>query len=192
MRGKGQILSNKTPPPIAVMPYNPEWAQMFEKECSRIKAALGTIAIRIDHVGSTSVPGMVAKPIIDIQISVNQVHPMLQYKGLLERLGYAHLPDVPPGDKIYPLFHAPSTWPHKYHAHLCEHRGPHEWRHLVYRDLLRESADLRSKYIALKQDLVRKFGLNSPGALDRYAAGKSEFIAQMEDHCRREGRAIEL
>lgn len=98
------------PDRLEMSDYKDHWVRMFESEKARLESALGDIAERVDHVGSTSIPGMAAKPIIDIQISVRNLHPMDGYKEVMQRLGYTHLSDSPPGDHIYPLFHMPATW----------------------------------------------------------------------------------
>src|SRR5215213_2267393 len=71
---------------------DPTWPARFAAEAARIRAVLGPVALRVDHVGSTAVPGLAAKPIIDIQISVAQVQPMDPYRPALEGLGYRHTP----------------------------------------------------------------------------------------------------
>ena len=95
---------------VELSEYDPKWASMFDAEASRIREALGSFAKRIEHVGSTSVPGLAAKPVIDIQISVEKLHPMDPYKVLLEQIGYTHVPH--PDDAVYPFLHRPEIWPH--------------------------------------------------------------------------------
>jgi len=77
---------------LHIVPYDPTWPASFEAEAVRIREALGPIAVRIDHHGSTSVPGLAAKPIIDIQISVESLRPMDAYREPLRTLGYVHVP----------------------------------------------------------------------------------------------------
>ena len=103
---------------IEIVPYDPRWSREFEAERGRIQAAFGSRAIRIDHNGSTAVPGLAAKPVIDIQISVEPLHPAVAYAPLLENLGYSHGPHA--DDDPCPFFHRPATWPHTHHVHLVE------------------------------------------------------------------------
>lgn len=179
------------PPLLEMSEYRDHWVEMFEAEKARIKAAFGDFADRVDHVGSTSIPGMKAKPIIDIQISVRNLHPMEGYKEVMRRLGYIHLSDSPPGDHIYPLFHMPATWPHTHHVHFCELGGDEEWRHLAYRDRLRADPEARAAYSKLKTRLADATDLSDPDALDRYADGKSEFVEAIERACREDGYVVE-
>ena len=78
--------------PLEVVPYDANWPHAFAAERVRIAAFLGALALRIDPNGSTAVPGLAAKPIIDIQISVERLHPIEEYASKLASLGYLHVP----------------------------------------------------------------------------------------------------
>src|SRR3954464_12678526 len=103
---------------IAIVPYDAAWPREFERERDRLEAGLGGLALRIEHNGSTAVPGLAAKPVIDIQVSVARLHPIDQYAPALERLGYVHLPHA--DDAFAPFFHRPAEWPHTHHVHVVE------------------------------------------------------------------------
>ena len=121
---------------IDIVPYDPGWPSVFSAERDRIAAALGDFALRIDHNGSTSVPGLAAKSIIDIQVSVRQLQPLEAFAEPLKSLGYVHVPH--PDDSFCPFFHKPATWPHTHHVHVVESGGAEERRTLAFRDYLRE------------------------------------------------------
>ena len=107
--------------------YNPDWPREYEKERAQLARVLGDYADRIEHVGSTSVPGLQAKPVIDIQISVPEIDlPFFQKK--LEKLGYRHLPTEQPPVDVYPFFHKPARWPTTHHLHLCKTGSDEERR----------------------------------------------------------------
>src|SRR5262245_43720657 len=95
---------------LEIVPYDSQWPNAFSAERDRIAAALGSLALRIDHNGSTSVPGLAAKPIIDIQVSVRWLQPIETYATPLMHLGYIHVPH--PDDSFCPFFHRPVEWPH--------------------------------------------------------------------------------
>jgi GrpB-like predicted nucleotidyltransferase (UPF0157 family) len=91
---------------ISIVAYDPEWPLMFSAEALRIGQALGHLAVRIEHVGSTSIPGLAAKPVVDIQVSVVSLEPPDRYRTLLADLGYTHFP-LGAFDVVYPFFNSP-------------------------------------------------------------------------------------
>jgi GrpB-like predicted nucleotidyltransferase (UPF0157 family) len=157
---------------VVIVDYDALWPEHFAAERALIAASLRGIALRIDHNGSTSVPGLPAKPIIDIQISVARLHPMDRYRAALQRLGYTHVPH--PDDWFCPFFHKPAQWPHTHHVHVVELGGAEERRTLAFRDWLRDHADDRVEYANLKRRLADEFA--DPKAQADYAAAKGEFI----------------
>src|SRR5262245_29993178 len=124
---------------IEVRPYDPAWVTAFESERDRLRDALGALALRIDHNGSTAVPGLAAKPVIDIQISVAALHPIAAYEPALARLGYVHMPHA--DDAFAPFFHRPAAWPHTHHVHVVQAGSSEERRTLAFRDYLRTHPD---------------------------------------------------
>ena len=163
--------------PLQILPYNPGWVVEFETERDRIAQVIGDLAIRIEHNGSTAVPGLEAKPIIDIQISVKQLQPIRRYAGPLATLGYLHVPHV--DDAFCPFFHRPSEWPHTHHAHVVEAGGQEERRTLAFRDFLREHIDVASEYAALKHRLAARTDAADADSREAYASAKSEFIERV-------------
>ena len=126
-----------------LVPYDPNWPALFEAEAIRLRRALGSLAVRIDHHGSTAVPGLSAKPVIDIQISVINLSPLDSYSQPLETLGYVHVPH--PDDRFCPFFHRPHEWPHSHHVHVVTAGGEEERRTLAFRDYLRRHDQRRSR-----------------------------------------------
>src|SRR5207248_4184131 len=115
--------------------YDPSWPARFEAEAARLREALGDVAVHIEHVGSTSVPGLAAKPIVDIQVAVAGVEDMGSYRHSLEGLGYEYVPDRDFPD--YPFFGWPArTQPRTFNLHVCEAGTEMEFRHLRFRDRL--------------------------------------------------------
>ena len=159
---------------LQIMPYDPSWAFEFETERDRISRALGQLARRIDHNGSTAVPGLEAKPIIDIQVSVEKLNPIRAYAEPLAGLGYRHAPHS--DDAVCPFFHRPSEWPHSHHIHVVESGGVEERRTLAFRDYLRDHSDVAHEYGLLKRQLVALYDAAKPADRERYASAKTEFI----------------
>ena len=154
--------------------YDPRWPVEFEAERDRIARKLGPIAYRIDHNGSTAVPGLDAKPIIDIQVSVQQLQPIRCYAEPLATLGYVHVPHV--DDAFCPFFHRPRGWPHTHHVHVVETGGQEERRTLAFRDFLRDHGGIATEYVALKKRLAALTDAIDAPSREAYANAKTEFI----------------
>jgi GrpB-like predicted nucleotidyltransferase (UPF0157 family) len=159
---------------LEIVPYDADWPRAFRVERDRIAAALGTLALRIDHNGSTAIPGLAAKPIIDIQISVERLHPILAYAPGLAQLDYVHEPH--PDDIFCPFFHRPPAWPHTHHVHVVEAGGEEERRTLAFRDYLRKHGDEAREYEVLKRRLAPQYRAADLSSRQRYADAKTEFI----------------
>jgi GrpB-like predicted nucleotidyltransferase (UPF0157 family) len=162
---------------LQIVPYDARWIAQFEAERDRIARALGAIACRIDHQGSTAVPGLDAKPVIDIQISVERLQPLAAYGGPLASLGYVHVPHA--DDSVCPFFHRPCEWPHTHHVHVVEAGGREERRTLAFRDYLRAHADTAIEYAALKHRLAISTVASDPAAREAYANAKSAFVERV-------------
>jgi GrpB-like predicted nucleotidyltransferase (UPF0157 family) len=162
---------------LEVVPYDPGWPAAFEAEAVRFRTALGTLALRIDHHGSTSIPGLGAKPIIDIQVSVAALQPIAAYGARLQAIGYVHVPH--PDDSFCPFFHRPLHWPHTHHVHVVEAGGAEERRTLTFRDYLRDHAAAAREYEHLKQDLAMQLAVSNRESREAYARAKTDFIERV-------------
>jgi GrpB-like predicted nucleotidyltransferase (UPF0157 family) len=162
---------------IEVVPYDPGWPDAFEQEALRLRTALGTLALRVDHNGSTSIPGLAAKPVIDIQVSVASLQPLAEYGDRLESIGYVHVPHE--DDSFCPFFHRPRRWPHSHHVHVVESGGLEERRTLAFRDYLRDHAGAAREYERLKHSLAEELGTSSSESREAYARGKTRFIERI-------------
>ncbi len=169
---------------LAIVDYDARWPAMFEAERGRIAAALGARALRIEHNGSTAVPGLAAKPIIDIQVSVAALQPLAPLIAALTPLGYVHVPHA--DDAFCPFLHRPAAWPHTHHVHLVEAGGLEERRTLAFRDYLRAHADAAREYERLKRQLAAATDASSPAAREAYANAKGAFVERIVDTALRE------
>jgi GrpB-like predicted nucleotidyltransferase (UPF0157 family) len=177
--------SMKSPRSVNIVPYDPEWPIAFSTEFRRLAAALGTIAVRIDHHGSTAVPGLAAKPVIDIQVSVRELHPIEIYARRLEDLGYVHQPH--PDDSFCPFFHRPAAWPHTHHVHVVVSGGAEERRTIAFRDYLCEHADLAREYEKLKRALAAHHSDADASAREAYAEAKTAFVTAVTQRALADG-----
>lgn len=162
---------------IEIAAYDPDWPARFEAEAVRIRAALGRVALRVDHHGSTSVPGLAAKPVIDIQVAVAALRPLAAYGSGLEAIGYVHLPHA--DDSFSPFFHRPSRWPHSHHVHVVEAGGLEERRTLAFRDYLRDNPGESREYERLKRQLAVLHDANAAQSREEYARAKSGFVERI-------------
>jgi GrpB-like predicted nucleotidyltransferase (UPF0157 family) len=163
---------------IEISAYQPVWPQRFGKEAAQLQAGLGPVALRIEHVGSTAVPGLAAKPVIDIQVSVASLLPHGRYVEVMAGLGYTHVA-FGDFDLVYPFFHKSAQWPSTHHVHLCEAGGELERKHLMFRDHLRAHPQVAAQYEALKRVLARSHDADTPQAMEAYSLAKAEFIGQV-------------
>ncbi len=162
---------------LAIVPYDQNWPRQFDAEAEALGAALGSIVERIEHVGSTSIIGLAAKPIIDVQISVASLERLEAFATPLASVGYVHVPDPDPEfERAYPHFRKPAVGVATCHVHLCVSGSEMERRHLAFRDYLRDHVDTAKQYASLKRDLAEVNGLTGREARLRYTAAKGPFI----------------
>jgi GrpB-like predicted nucleotidyltransferase (UPF0157 family) len=142
------------PSRIEIVAYDPAWPARFAELGQALRAGLGEVALRIDHIGSTAVHGLAAKPIIDIQISVVDFEPLAAYRQPLERLGYVYRADNPERTKRY--FREPPGRP-RTHVHVRRAGSFSEQWALLFRDYLRTHPDAAAEYATLKRRLAIRF-----------------------------------
>ncbi len=154
---------------IVVAPYDPFWPELFRSLALPLRAALGPVALRLDHIGSTSVPGFAAKPLIDLQISVASLEPSAPFRFPLERLGWHFRADNDDLTKRY--FREPSG-SRRTHLHVRRAGSFSEQSALLLRDFLRATPSRASAYAALKLSLASLH----PHDRSAYTESKSPFI----------------
>ena len=160
---------------IGIVAYDCAWPLLFESEAARVREVMDGLALRIEHVGSTSVPGLAAKSVIDIQVSVATLDNLGVYSEPLGRLGYSHIP-LGPFDVVYPFFQKPAEWPSTHHIHLCARGTEQERRHLAFRDYLRSHPAVAAEYVALKRSLAAVHDGATLESRERYSLSKTHFI----------------
>lgn len=156
---------------VVVIPHNPNWPADFAAEADRIQSALREVAMVVHHIGSTAVPGICAKPIIDILLEVNDIQTLdLRSKNVVD-LGYEAKGEFGiPGRRYFRKDSIQGTRTHQIHA--FEKGSPHIGRHLAFRDYLIAFPTIARSYGLLKQRLAAAHSDN----LDAYIAGKNSFI----------------
>jgi len=153
---------------IRVVDYDQRWVDRFNEESARIRGALGDRARRIEHIGSTSVPGLAAKPIIDLCVVVADSSDEASYVPALEAVGY-HLRVREPDWHEHRMLRTPA---HDVHVHVFSEGSTEIRRHLAFRDHLRADAADRALYEATKRELATR---DWP-TMQHYAEAKSDVI----------------
>src|SRR5688572_16001160 len=147
----GRVIGDDRPRElVALTPYDPVWPERFDVMRARLAAVLGEVAVRIDHVGSTAVPGLSAKPVIDIQVSVPDVTDEDAYRDLIESLGFG-LRWIEPHHRY---FRPPPGLPREHQVHVCSVGSHWERIHLLFRDYLRSHPETAAEYATLKAQLA--------------------------------------
>lgn len=157
--------------PYWVALYDATWPERFQQLAQPLRNALGPVALRIDHIGSTSIPGLAAKPVIDIQISVADFEPLDAYRLPLERLGYLFRADNPERTKRY-FREAPGS--PRVHIHVRRAGSFSEQFALLFRDYVRMHPDVASHSAQLKIGLAQQYSQVEDRHL--YTEAKSPFI----------------
>ncbi|MDP9471765.1 MAG: GrpB family protein [Chloroflexota bacterium] len=160
--------------PIQLIDYDPEWPRLFEREAASIRAALGNRALLIEHVGSTSVPGLAAKPRIDILLVVADSGDEPAYVPPLEAAGYM-LRIREPGWYEHRVFKGPDV---DINLHVFSPGCPEINRMLLFRDWLRRNASDRQRYERTKRDLAQKAWTHTQNYADAKTAVVEEIIAR--------------
>ncbi len=158
--------------PVVLVPYDPTWPNRFATERDVIAKALGDRAVAIEHIGSTAVPGLLAKPKIDIMVGLRRLGEAPECIPALEALGYTYRPeaeqDIP--DRRYLDKGPPGARTH--HVHMVEFGGPFWMRQLLFRNFLRLHPDRAVAYGALKEELAARYTTDRVG----YTEAKGPFI----------------
>lgn len=156
---------------VVVVPYSPDWPVLFQKEAESLRTALGDQAVAVEHIGSTAVPGLAAKPILDVMVAAPSMGTARALVDAVERLDYTHRANGDAADRVYFAKGRPARRTH--HLSLTA-VGSEFWRaHLAFRDLLREDPDVARAY----EDLKRTLAAAHPDDRGAYTDGKAAFVA---------------
>jgi GrpB-like predicted nucleotidyltransferase (UPF0157 family) len=169
---------------ISIADYDPAWPVRFAELAARLRQALGDVALRIDHIGSTSVPGLAAKPVIDIQISVARLEPVDPFRAPLVGLGYVYRESNPERTKRY--FREPLGEP-RTHVHVRRAGSFSEQFPLLFRDYLRVDPAAAAEYAVVKRRLAAEFPHDGQGYTDAKATVVWRLVHQADDWAQRTG-----
>ncbi len=158
---------------VVIVKYDPHWSNMFEQEAAQIAEVLSRdLVVGIEHIGSTAVPGLAAKPIIDLLVIVDSLVEAKQVAvSPLEKLGYAYWLDNPDSQRMFFVKGLPPNSPRTHHIHIIESDSILRER-LLFRDYLRAHPDEAFRYAQLKRHLAQQFATDR----EAYTSGKTEYV----------------
>lgn len=158
---------------VKLLSYNPKWKKLYKKEEKLLRSAIGEYILDIQHVGSTSIPGAKAKPIIDIAVGVKSLKLGEKCIKPLEKLGYEYKHDA--GIKGRHFFAKGSEMYRTYYVHIEKINGKLWKHHILFRDYLRSHKKVVKKYNELKEKLAKKYKDDR----DTYTVKKDPFIKKI-------------
>ena len=163
---------------VIVLPYDVAWESAFEAIKAEIQTALGDLMLGIEHVGSTSVKGMSAKPCIDIDVVIRDYSVFDAVVQKLDAIGYIHEGDLGIQDReAFKYADKPHLMTH--HLYVCPRDSEELHRHIVFRDFLRENPEALKKYSRVKETAAKLF----PDSIDQYIEYKSPCIEELYKEC---------
>lgn len=159
---------------VKVVPHDPAWAEAFQKEAAALRPVFGDEAVTVHHFGSTSVPGLAAKPTIDVLVEVRRIAAVDALNDAMAASGYEARGEYGlPGRRYFVKNRGPVR---THNVHVFEAGNPEVERHLAFRDYLLQDPDTANAYARLKQDLARKY----PMDIESYMNGKDAFVKGVE------------
>ena len=167
---------------VRICPYSNEWASLYKKEELNLKSIIGNLIISINHVGSTSIEGCDAKPIIDILIGLKTFDDGYKVRDLLDTNVYEYKGECGiPGRHFIKKNYGELTL---YHIHAFENSNKEIERHLLFRDYLRNNKNYVVEYCKIKKRLGEKYPTNR----EAYTDGKAEFINMVIEKAKHENK----
>jgi GrpB-like predicted nucleotidyltransferase (UPF0157 family) len=161
--------------PIEIVPYDPRWRYIYQQERDRLLAVIGDSVASLEHMGSTSVPGLSAKPIIDISAALKRLEDAEDLIPRVQAIGYRLIPQRSP-DR-FDLWNCPEGPRPTHILHFMQSDSDAWRRPLIFRNALRADPELRMRYSDLKSRLAAACGED----IRRYGAEKSDFILSVVD-----------
>lgn len=157
---------------LAVIPYQSDWGERFEREADLLQNALGENALAIVHIGSTSIPGMASKPIVDIMVAVESLGQAKEFIPVLAALGYEYKPHDTIPDRLF-FAKEPTPEFRTHHLNLATQESSFWKNQIAFRDYLCTHDQIAAEYVDLKKHLAETYARTNQ--LDR--DGKSAFVA---------------
>ena len=163
---------------VVVLPYDKAWISAFEAIKAEIELAIGDVIIGVEHIGSTSVKGMSAKPCIDIDVVIKDASVLDEVVKRLADIGYIHEGDLGiKGREAFKYTYKPHLMAH--HLYVCVQDSDELYRHITFRDFLSSQPEAASKYSLVKEKAAQLY----PDDIDKYIEYKSPCIEELYRKC---------
>ncbi|MBA7498080.1 hypothetical protein ES704_00814 [subsurface metagenome] len=158
---------------VGIVSYNPNWKEIYKEESKKIKNVLSDIIVDIHHIGSTAIPGIKAKPVIDILVEVKDIEAVDRYNNKMEELGYEVM-----GEYGIPKrrFFRKGGNNRTHHIHIFQVGNEEIERHINFKEYLIAHPDKAREYSKLKEKLTNKYTYD----VENYTNGKSDFIKEID------------
>ena len=170
---------------VSIVEYRHQWGEIFEEEKRLLQAVLGEVSSTVEHIGSTSVNGLAAKPVIDIMIGLPDFSVVDSLVPRIEALGYEYIKKYEDEMPFRRYFVKNSNGIRTHQIHMVEINSEFWGRHLLFRDYLRQNPEMVNKYAALKKQLAEREWED----VNEYADAKSEFIRSIENKAKEQATA---
>ena len=168
---------------IYMVSHDPKWRQLFQQEAEQLTAVLGSSVAAVHHIGSTAIPTIYAKPVLDLLLVVQDLAALDTKQPRMEALGYEALGEFGiPGRRYFRRDNLSGERTHQ--VHVFENDSPQIKRHLAFRDYLINRPETAQEYSDLKRELAAKH----PEDIEAYMDGKDEFIKKIDMRTAQEGR----
>ena len=168
---------------ITMVPHDPEWGQLFQQEAEQLTAVLGNNVVAVHHIGSTAIPNIFAKPVIDLLLVVQDHAALDEKQPLMEALGYVAMGEFGiPGRRYFRRDNAFGDRTHQIHA--FENGSSQIPRHLTFRDYMTTHSETAQAYSDLKRELAAKY----PDDIEAYMDGKDDFIKEIDQQIAQQNR----
>lgn len=161
---------------LELLPHDPAWNDEFEREAQQLQTALGAIAHAIHPIGSTAIPHIYAKPVIDILVEAQEINQVDSRNDAMNGLGYQVMGEFGISGRRY-FRKEDAAGKRTHHVHIFQVGSPDIVRHLAFRDYMIAHPDAAQQYSDLKRSLIRQI---APGDIDAYMDGKNDFIKTMQ------------
>ncbi len=171
---------------VSIIEYHPQWREMFEEEKQLLQAILVDVSVKVEHIGSTSIDGLAAKPIIDIMIGLPDFSVADDLVPRIEALGYEYIKKYEDEMPFRRYFAKNLNRIRTHQIHMVEIDSEFWGRHISFRDYLRHNPAIANEYAALKKQLAEC----EWGDVNEYADAKTEFIKSIENKAKEQAESV--